>query len=287
MQLQTSDYGLKRLDGWYSHPIVEWRVGFGGFLRTDDGVRDPGYTADRGGQVRLAVVRDFDGGSFDFDVKHIDDKDIFYTGLPLTHDSHGNVVGIPGIDANFGTLSGPDTRHVNLRDANGLIPLDLSRGTDVRLTQFTAKLKYDLPSDWKLTNGLRYRTSETSRIGLFPNTPLTAASRLSDYTNKYLSRIPNAKSLQLRYTTTGDVFNVMNQNGNGLLTDGSLRNITVPLDEWIDDLRVMRNIKVGDPEVQRAQCQHPLQRDAASAAVSPRGEPDERDRTDRRQSASG
>lgn len=245
LKLESSDYGLMRLDGWYGQPVGDWRVGFGGFYREDDGIRDPGYTANEGGQLRFSLGRSFERGSIDFNVKHIDDNVIFYTGLPLTHDSGGDVTGVPGIDAHFGTLSSPETQHVTLRNAAGEFPLDVSRGTDVELTQYTMKFEYQLPGDWQLQNGLRYRESQTSRIGLFPNTPVTAASRLASVRQGILNSVPGATDVQLRYVTSpGQNFDVANQNGNGLITDGSLRQGSVPLDEWVNDLRLLRDFDI-------------------------------------------
>jgi catecholate siderophore receptor len=247
LKLETSDYGLRRVDGWYGVPVGEWRVGFGGFYREDDGIREPGYTANEGGQLRLSIGRDLERGSIDFNVKHIDDNVIFYTGLPLTYDDDGDVVGVPGIDEKFGTLSGPETQRVTLRDANGTFPLDIDRGTDIELTQYTLKFEYELPGNWQLRNGLRYRESESNRIGLFPNTPVTAAARLESVRNSAAFRaIPGAADVQLRYVSDPDaVFDVANQNGNGLITDGSLRQVSVPLDELINDLRIMRGFDIG------------------------------------------
>ncbi|MGH8189652.1 MAG: TonB-dependent receptor plug domain-containing protein, partial [Steroidobacteraceae bacterium] len=131
IKLESSDYGLRRFDGWFATPLGDWRVGVGGFYREDDGVRDPGYTANKGGQLRFALGRSFERGSIDFNVKHIDDSVIFYLGLPLTYDSGGDVVGVPGIDEHHGTMSGPETEHAVLRNASGTFPLDIGRGTDV------------------------------------------------------------------------------------------------------------------------------------------------------------
>lgn len=247
LKLETSDYGLRRLDAWYGLPVGEWRVGFGGFYREDDGIRDPGYTANEGGQLRFSIGRDFERGSLDFNVKHINDNVIFYTGLPLTYDDDGDVVGIPGIDEKLGTLAGPETRRVTLRDADGTFPLDIDRGTDIELTQYTLKFEHELPGDWQLRNGLRYRESESNRIGLFPNTPVTAEARLDSIRDSgVLATIPGAVDVQLRYVSDPDaIFDVANQNGNGLVTDGSLRQVSVPLDELINDLRLMREFDVG------------------------------------------
>lgn len=245
VKVESSDYGLRRMDGWYNLPIGDWRLGFGGFYREDDGVRDAGYTANKGGQLRFAVGRTFENGSLDFNVKRIDDRVIFYTGLPLTYDADGDVVGVPGIDEHFGTLSGPDTRRVTLRDADGTFPLDIDRGTDVELTQYTLRFEYQLPGDWKLSNGTRYRESESSRIGLFPNTPVTAAARLAAARANIGTLVPGAVDVQLRYVNApNEVFNVASQNGNGLTSDGSFRQVHVPLDELLNDLRLMRNFEI-------------------------------------------
>lgn len=242
IKVESSDYGLRRVDGWYSLPVGDWRLGFGGFYREDDGVRDAGYTANKGGQLRFAVGRSFENGSVDFNVKRIDDRVIFYTGLPLTYDADGDVVGVPGIDEHYGTLSGPDTRRVTVRNANGTFPLDIDRGTDVELTQYTLKFEYQLPGNWQLRNGTRYRESESSRIGLFPNTPVTAASRLAA---QRANMGPGAVDVQLRYVNApNEVFNVTSQNGNGLISDGAFRQVHVPLDELLNDLRLMRNFEI-------------------------------------------
>jgi outer membrane receptor protein involved in Fe transport len=246
IKLETSDYGLRRVDGWYSLPIGEWRLGFGGFYREDDGVRDPGYTANKGGQARFALSRSFDGGSVDFNVKRIDDSVIFYTGLPLTYDADGDVVGVPSVDEHFGTLSGPETRRVTLRNANGAFPLDIDRGTDVELTQYTLKFEYQLPGDWQLRNGTRYRESDSSRIGLFPNSVVNGQARINQDRARILASVPGAVDVQLRYVNSpNQVFDVVGQNGNGLVTDGSLRQVRVPLDELLNDLRLMRNFEIG------------------------------------------
>ena len=49
--LTYGDESLYRLDGFYGFPIGgDWFGSVGGFFRQSDGVRDPEYTADEGGQ---------------------------------------------------------------------------------------------------------------------------------------------------------------------------------------------------------------------------------------------
>ena len=108
------------------------------------------------------------------------------------------------------------------------------------------QLNYDLPAEWKLSNGFRYRESETARIGLFPNAPVTGASRLASLRAGVLASVPGATDVQLRYTNSPDqVFDLVAQNGNALVSDGAMRQVFVPLDEWVNDLRLLRDFEIG------------------------------------------
>lgn len=247
VKLDTADYSRLRADAWWGGPVGDsaWRIGIGGFFRRDDGVRDPGFTANSGGQLRMNLTREFDGGLVDFDVKRIDDNVVFYTGLPLTRDTNGDVVGVPGINANTGILLGPETRSVILRNAAGAFPLDIDRGTDVVATQFTARLGWTL-GDWNLDQRLRFRTSDSARIGLFPGTPVRAADRLAALRPQVAAAFPIPIDLQLRYVNApNEPFDLLRQNGNGLVVDGALREVSVPLDEWIGDFRLQRSFDLG------------------------------------------
>ena len=248
VKVQASDYGLKRIDAYYGGPIGDWRVGVGGFWREDDGIRDPGFTANNGYQVRASIGRDFERGSFDFNIKHLDDNVILFAGVPLKFNANGEPSAAPGFDPLTGTLTGPETNKVTLRGPKGPFAWDLSRGTEVQLTQATAVLKYEFADGWHLQETLRYRTSESKRIGLFPNTPVTGAARIAQYRAALLAATPGATDVQLRYTTNpSEVFSTTGagQNGNGLVLDGSLRYVSVPLDELINDARLLHKFEIG------------------------------------------
>ena len=245
VKLQVGDYDMYRADAWLGGPIGEWRWSIGGFYRISDGVRDPGFRADEGGQIRASIGRDFERGSIDFNVKHLNDNVILYAGIPLTFDSDGDPAGVPGLDANTGTLSGPETDDLTLRGPNGPFDWDLSDGTDIKLTQATLKFDYEIFDGWRVENNMRYRDSKTKRIGLFPNSPVTAASRLASVRASVLAANPGATDVQLRYATSGERFDVANQNGNGLVIDGSLRWVDVPLEEFINDFRLLHEFDAG------------------------------------------
>ena len=245
VKAQVGDYGLARGDFWVGGPVAGFRVGLGGFYRVSDGVRDPGYRADEGGQIRLSVGRDFERGSIDFNITHLDDNTIFFLGVPLTFDADGDTAGVPGFDPNYGTFAGPETSKFAFRTNRGPYQFDLTRGADVKLTQSTLTFKYELGAGWEVQDNLRYRTSDLARAGLFPNTPVTAASRLAQI-RASLPAALGATSVEYRFVNApGERFDVANQNGNGLVMDASMREQDITLDEWINDFRLLNSFEVG------------------------------------------
>ena len=248
VKVQASDYGLKRVDFYYGGPVGDWRMGVGGFWRDDDGIRDPGFTANKGYQVRASIGRDFERGSIDFNIKHLDDNVILFAGVPLKFNAAGEPSAAPGFDPLTGTLAGPETEKLTLRGPKGPFDWDLSRGTEVELTQATAQLKYEIADGWRFQDTLRYRTSESKRIGLFPNTPVLGSARIAQYRAALLAATPGAVDVQLRYATSPtQVFDTAGAglNGNGLVLDGSLRYVSVPLDELINDARLLHKFEIG------------------------------------------
>ncbi|MFC4763441.1 TonB-dependent receptor [Dyella koreensis] len=241
----VGDYGLTRGDFWLGTPVGGgWKLGIGGFYRTDSGIRDPGFNANDGGQIRLNLSREFEHGSFSADVKHLDDKVALYLGIPMRTYPNGDIKAVPGFDGNYGTLAGPETEHVLMKQANGgLYNFDNSEGTHVKRDQLTLKFDYDLGADWKLAESMRYDDTHTQRNGMFPNTLQSATSFLSQ-NKKYLPA--GAAGLQLRYVDNpSQVFDTAGQNGNGLVVVGGLRGVTMPVKEFINDTRLMRKFELG------------------------------------------
>lgn len=243
---ETGDFGHHRFDAYYGGPIGEWRASVGGFYRFNDGVRDPGYTFNDGGQIRFSLGRDLPGGGkIDFNVKRIDDNVGLYLGIPLTFDSSGDVAAVPGFDANKGTLNGPETTHFSLPTGTGKYDFDLPTGTGIKLTQLTLKFEQPLGDGWNLQNGARYRDSMTIRNGLFPATLSTGTARLASAKSSLLALYPTATDVQLRYVSSPNtVFDTASQNGNGLVMDASVRSVTIPEKEFLDDLKLLKKFEI-------------------------------------------
>ena len=246
-KLTVGDSGLLRTDFWYGQPLANgWKFALGGFARFEDGVRDPGYQGTHGHQLRASLGREFERGRVEFDVKRLDDTVIFYTGIPMRTYADGEIRAVPGFDGNHGTVAGPETAHVSMTTASGAdYDFDNTRGTEVERTQYTAKFDFSPFDGWVLRDSMRFNDTRTQRNGVFPNSLMSAASFLRQ-SQAYLAAVPGAAALQLRYATTpGQIYDVANQNGNGLVIVGGLRGVTMPVTEFMNDLQSSHRFEFG------------------------------------------
>lgn len=232
LRVQGGDGDYRRVDLWGGGPVGQWRVAAGGFYRSDDGLRPTGYTADQGGQFRLTARRVWDRTTLNLDYKHLDDQVAFYLPVPLQVTSGGDMEPVAGFDARYGTLAGPDTAAARLLDANGkAYPFDLSKGTQVNLDQYTARLSHDFDNGFSLSENLRYRRSKTWRNGLFPGYPNPAQDKLKTYLIAAQGIFPQATKLGFVYAD-GTPFADKN-----LAIDATLSSVRIPLNELISDTR--------------------------------------------------
>jgi outer membrane receptor protein involved in Fe transport len=239
---EIGDWGYWRGDAWVGGVVGGFRLGLGGFYRQDDGVRDPGFDANKGGQARFQVGRDFEGGAIDLNIKHIDDNTIFYLPVPLTFDANGDTAEIPGFDARYGTLAGPETERLTFRTSRGPFTFDQGKGSDLKLTQYTVQVSLNL-GGWEIREGFRHRTSDLKRSAFFPNTPVAASARIAQDVAR--GAAAGVVSGRLTYVNGGQAFDIPNQNGTGLVMDAFLRTQDITLDETINDLRLLRRLDVG------------------------------------------
>ncbi|PTQ12865.1 cyclic nucleotide-binding protein [Sphingomonas oleivorans] len=235
-----------RVDGWIGAPIGDWKLGLGGFYRVEDGVRDPGFRGNKGGQFRVDLGRDFSGGKIDLSYRRLDDRTILYTGLPLTRDADGEIVGVPGIDVMHDTLASPATAQLALRNGTGgIVNFDNRDGTRVKLDQFSASAEYELAEGWLLQNKARYRESQTVRNGVYPAALTRATDYVSARRSTLLTAYPGATQVQLRYASDGRAFDLAGQNGNGLIVENSVRPVSIDERELLNDLRLSHSFEIG------------------------------------------
>ncbi|HKU16166.1 MAG TPA: TonB-dependent receptor [Steroidobacteraceae bacterium] len=166
-----SDYNLYSTDLAWNGPIDDdWGFAVGGYYRRSDGVRNPGYTADDGGQLRVKLGRSFERGSAEFFAKYIDDRSLFVVPIPLT----GNPAdprGLNGADPGTYALQSEDLARAGLPPSAaevGLQDSDLRDGIHPQLGTFGTKLDWALNERVALANLLRYTDGEVRFDGIFP-----------------------------------------------------------------------------------------------------------------------
>ena len=237
-KLTVGDNNLNREDFWLGAPIGDgWKFSAGGFYRTGTGVRNPGYTGNHGGQIRASLGKSWNKSSFNIDFKQLNDDVVFYTDYPVTYDSKGKIVAVQGFNGNYGALAGAETQRMNMiQGDNSLYRYDNTVGTAVNRSQVSVKFQTEFAEGWVLKNALRYSNTQTQRNGLFALNVLTADSFYRAQA-PLLTQAPGATQLGFQYATSGAAF-TSNQNGNGLVIQGGLRGITMPMTEVANDLHL-------------------------------------------------
>jgi len=237
------DYGLMRTDFWFSSPLTDgWAASLGGFLRASKGVRNPGFSPEEGGQLRLRLTKEIENGRITIDAKKLDDAVPLYLGIPMRTYADGSIKAIPGFDGNYGTVAGPQTQNVSMRMADGKnYNFDNGEGTHVKRDQFNVKFEKALDNGWRISDSFRYSSTDTTRNGVFPNV-LSSASTFLNTNAANVARLPGATNLGLE---------LVNQPGtkyvdpNGLMIVGGLRSLTLPVTETVNDLRINRQFDLG------------------------------------------
>jgi outer membrane receptor protein involved in Fe transport len=110
--------GMERFDGFYGFPIggrdSGWYGSIGGFWRESDGVRNPQYPADEGGQLTATLSHDLDHGSLMFYARDLKDKNQFVTDTPIYNPAPGQFSAYPAFNPLTGTFGSYADQHMFL-----------------------------------------------------------------------------------------------------------------------------------------------------------------------------
>lgn len=182
-KIEYADYGFLRHDAFVSGPLARNLAGaIGGFYRKSDGIRDTGYTADRGGQLRGNLVyRSTDRKTTArVDALYINDRTAFYQNLPISVPRFTNP-GTPanptvinqdtiqplGIDFAHGTTASPYNRRFNMIGEYGTRTIDQADGIHPDFRMFTLSGSHELDNGFKLSAGLRHTTGSNGFNAVF------------------------------------------------------------------------------------------------------------------------
>jgi len=235
--------GMYRQDFNLGGPLADkWKFNIGGYYRYDEGVRDPGYPANRGGQVKLNVTRNLDSGFVRFYGKYLNEKDVWFLGIPFqNYKDPEPIPGGPGLDS--GTTFSPNRRMIRIPDAynyGSWTYKNMDNGYDVTYKSLGMELYKELDNGWDLT--LR------SRI-LHVNNDMNLMADVADpFPIKAFAQpgIPANVPRFVRFVNSGktitDQNEVANLNGNGLMTVHGLAFATQPVTNFITKLKATKKI---------------------------------------------
>nr|WP_294774259.1 TonB-dependent receptor [uncultured Flavobacterium sp.] len=223
------EYGARIGDGLYFHA--------GGFYRTGEGVRSPGFTANNGGQFKMNVTKEFENGSVTVYAKFLNDRAAAYMPMPIKvtgSNSNPTWESISGYDATSGTQQSPYLMHNVGLDGNGNVRRgNVADGMHPVSKTIGASVNFELAEGWKVTNNGRFSSNSGQFITPFP-AEVAAASTIA---NSF------GAGSTLTYANDGTAFNTPN----GLVSrihmfDVELNNFN----NFMNDLRITKKFdKVG------------------------------------------
>lgn len=159
------NYGSKIGDGLYFHA--------GGFYRAGEGVRETGFTANNGGQLKLSLTKEFENGSVRVYAKYLNDRAAAYLPMPIqvtgtnSNPDWGNA---PNFDATRGSLHSANLTQTVRIGADGQVQRgDVTDGMNPLSTSVGMQANFDLGNDWKVRNNARYSANNGAFVSPFPS----------------------------------------------------------------------------------------------------------------------
>jgi outer membrane receptor protein involved in Fe transport len=231
----TGAQGMQRVDLNVGGPLAnDWRYNTGGYWRFDHGLRHPGFPANEGGQLRANVTRDFTSGRVRLYGKYLNERDVWYLGIPIQNYRDPEAIGGgPAIGA--GTMFAGERRTLTIPDAfnpGQMVTHDLN-GNTTRYGMIGGDVQRDLARGWTLTLRGKVLHSENE------------TNLMVDVADPFpIAVVGPPGPRQLRYVTTGqtltDPDQVASLNGNGLMIVQGLAFIDQPVTNGIVNLELAR-----------------------------------------------
>jgi outer membrane cobalamin receptor len=152
------DEGLYRVDMFQGGKLTDgWYGSFGGFYRTSQGIRDPQYLSDIGGQLTATLKHDLDNGSVMFWARTMHDHNQWVADFPYVV-NNGSVSTYPGFNQLNSTYNSKQLESFQIPNpACGCFQTDdISDGRGGDLSFFGSELKEALGNGWSLSNNFLF-----------------------------------------------------------------------------------------------------------------------------------
>ena len=149
--------GSERVDAFLSGKIIDgWYGSLGGFYRVSDGVRDPQYPADIGGQITATLKHDLDNGSIMFWYRMLQDKNLWVADFPYIV-VNGSNQPYPGFNQLNNTYNSKQLQNFLIPSpAGGFENDDISNGRGAALNYFGSELHMRFDNGWSISNNFLF-----------------------------------------------------------------------------------------------------------------------------------
>lgn len=241
--------GMERLDGFIGFKIANnWYGSIGGFWRRSDGVRNPQFPSDNGGQLTATLTRDWDSGSLMFYARALKDHNQFVTDTPIYNPSQGSFSSYPGFSPLTGTFGSKADQREFIETTPcgtpgctpGGIPVNLAKGRGADIHTFGANFDWDFGNGWSLSDKAGITGGQMNTVAFFSTgaNPTT----LGDYITQQEAADNLPAGLTATATYTNGQAAGMNQN----VTTQGLWYVHKNLQSFINELHVSKELFDGN-----------------------------------------
>jgi outer membrane receptor protein involved in Fe transport len=177
--------GMERVDAFQSGKLADgWYGSIGGFYRESNGVRDPQYPSDIGGQLTATLKHDLDNGSVMFWARTLHDKNQWVADFPYSV-VNGSVTTYPGFNQLNSTYNSKQLENFQVPNpaCNCFENDDISDGRGADLNYVGSELKETLGNGWSLSNNAIFDGGYVNTHALVNNgNPSSLSSYISGLT---------------------------------------------------------------------------------------------------------
>lgn len=180
VQVSTGvDYDSQRVDFGFGGRLSDTlRYHVGGFYREGEGPIRAGFDANRGGQLKFNITKDFEGGFFRVEGKFLDDRVINYAQVPMLvsgTNSDPSYTDVPNFSVRNDTLStGNIGSFLNLNADGVLTRTNFADGNRALVRSIGFQSRFNL-GGWTVQQHMRFADQSGNQVLNFPLAVVPAA----------------------------------------------------------------------------------------------------------------
>ncbi|MBB1340751.1 TonB-dependent receptor [Pseudoalteromonas sp. SR45-6] len=169
----TSDYDLQRVDAVLSGEISDdLYFMVGGYVKSSPGIRDAGFTSEKGSQFTVNITKELENGEMNFYTRQTDDHGAWYLPTPL------NVNGIDAEYTQLGTLNRQATIYTGPNNDAHQVDIGDGRGWNGHVSGGSIKLEFD--NRWSFSDRFNITKGDANTLGLVPAGSATTLGEVAD-----------------------------------------------------------------------------------------------------------